>query len=541
MSARPGAGIARVTPATAALAGMLFATAVVLVYAGRHLTFFYDEWNFVLDRRGASLSTYLDPHNGHLSLFPVIIYKLLFKLVGLHHYTPYRVVLVAFDLVSGALLYVLAVRRLGRWLALAPTVLLLLIGTSFHDLLWPFQIGFLGSVAAGLGALVLLDRSDAGGRSDGLAAALLIYSVGSSGVGLAYLVGSAVMLIAQRTPWRRMWVVGLPALLFVIWYVGWETNTPITSASLLGTPQFIADAASSGFAGISGLSLMYGPPIAVAALIAIALAVHRRGAAGQPLLLAAIAGALVFWGLSAIARSTQPEPDANRYVYVSAVFILLAVVEAARGVRLGRPALALLCVLVGGGVIANLGQLRLAERGMVAADNDVLGSLAATDIAAPVVSASFRMSPSDAPQLTAGPYLAAERALGTPAPTLAELERAPGGVRTIADQTLVLAERIRPVQAAVAAAPCTAITVARGSRAGRAGLAVHAGQRLLIETGSGPVTLYLRRFGSLFSATPAASLPAHSTSSVGFPADRAPAVPWTALLAGADSPRACVG
>ena len=538
MSVRSSASIARVTPATAVLAGTLFAAAVVLLYAGRHLTFFYDEWNLILDRRGGSLSTYLDPHNQHLSLFPVIIYKLLFKLVGLRHYTPYRVVLVAFDLVSGALLYVLAARRLGRWLALAPTLLLLLIGSSFEDLLWPFQIGFLGSVAAGLGALVLLDRSDAGGRSDGLAAALLIYSVGSSGVGLAYLAGSAVMLIAQRTPWRRLWVVGLPALLFLIWYLGWETNAPITSASLLGAPQYIVDVASAGFAGIAGLSLTYGPPIAVAALVGIALAVHRRGAAGRPLLLAAIAGALVFWGLSAIARSTQPEPNANRYVYVSAVFILLAVTEAARGVRLGRPALALLGVLVGGAVIANLGQLRLGERGLLSADNSVRASLAATDIAAPVVSASFPISPADAPQLTAGPYLAAIRALGTPAPTIGELERGPGGIQLIADQALLAAERIAPVQAATAGAPCAPITVPRGPQAG---LRVHAGQRLLIETASGPTTLYLRRFASSFSAVPAAPLPAHGAWLVTFPADRAPAVPWTARLAGADSPRACVG
>src|SRR5436305_3106217 len=46
---------------------LLFAAAVVLLYAGRHLTFFYDEWDYVLGRRGSSVAAYLDPHNGHLS------------------------------------------------------------------------------------------------------------------------------------------------------------------------------------------------------------------------------------------------------------------------------------------------------------------------------------------------------------------------------------------------------------------------------------------------------------------------------------------
>ncbi|HEV3055238.1 MAG TPA: hypothetical protein VGX45_11335, partial [Solirubrobacteraceae bacterium] len=147
----------RLHPATAALAVAMAVACAIVLYAGRHLTFFYDEWNFILLRRGGSLSTYLDPHNGHLSLFPVAIYKLLFKLVGLRHYWPYRAVLVALDLASCVLLYALGARRIGRWLAIAPALLLALIGSAYQDLLWPFQIGFLGSVAGGLGALLVIE------------------------------------------------------------------------------------------------------------------------------------------------------------------------------------------------------------------------------------------------------------------------------------------------------------------------------------------------------------------------------------------------
>ncbi len=71
-------------------------------YAGRHLTFFYDEWAFILTRRGGGLGTYLDPHNGHLALFPVIVYKVLFATVGLRHYTPYRVVEIALHLLAAS-------------------------------------------------------------------------------------------------------------------------------------------------------------------------------------------------------------------------------------------------------------------------------------------------------------------------------------------------------------------------------------------------------------------------------------------------------
>ena len=65
--------------------------AILILLAGRGTIFFFDEWNFVLDRRGWSASTLLDPHEGHLVLVPVLIYKALFGIVGLSPYWPYRV------------------------------------------------------------------------------------------------------------------------------------------------------------------------------------------------------------------------------------------------------------------------------------------------------------------------------------------------------------------------------------------------------------------------------------------------------------------
>src|SRR5947209_7490024 len=127
MSEAAASNSRRIEPATAALASLMLASALLLLYAGRHLTFFYDEWSFILTRRGGGLHTYLDPHNGHPVLFPVIVYKLLFELVGLRHYAPYRVVGVALHLLCAALLYVLARRRIGPWAALVPSAMLLLL------------------------------------------------------------------------------------------------------------------------------------------------------------------------------------------------------------------------------------------------------------------------------------------------------------------------------------------------------------------------------------------------------------------------------
>jgi len=102
------------------LAALMVLSGSVIMYAGRHLTFFSDEWDLILGRRGAGLGTYLDPLKGHLALFQIVVYKLLFAMVGLRHYAPYLAVTVALHLLCGVLLYMLARRRLGPWLGLAP-------------------------------------------------------------------------------------------------------------------------------------------------------------------------------------------------------------------------------------------------------------------------------------------------------------------------------------------------------------------------------------------------------------------------------------
>src|SRR5579862_8876922 len=238
--------------ATVALALLMAASALLLLYVGRRLTFFYDEWTFIVVRRGSSLGSYLDPHNGHLSLFPVLVYKALFATVGLRHYLPYRLVGVAMHLLCCGLLYVIVRRRLGPVGALLPTAILLFLGTAWQDLLWPFQIGYFGSIAGGLGALAVLD-TDPPLRRTWPAAALLTWSILSSGVGIPFLFAAAALLLIRRAGWRHFWVVALPAVVYLAWYVGWGGGEQTNRAALLGAPQYIADAAAGAVAGLTGL------------------------------------------------------------------------------------------------------------------------------------------------------------------------------------------------------------------------------------------------------------------------------------------------
>jgi hypothetical protein len=545
-----------VHPATVALAALMLASAVLLLYAGRHLTFFFDEWAWIEQRRGGGLGTYLDPHNGHLSLFPVIVYKLLFKLVGLHHYTAYRAVGVAMDVLCGALLYVLVRRRLGPWLALVPTALLLFMGTAFQDLLWPFQLGFLSSVAGGLLALALLERASA--RADAGACAALVWSLASSGVGLAFLAACGVVLALRRRNWRRLWIVALPATLFLVWYMGWGTSEQITSDSVLAAPQYIADAATATFAGIAGLSLAYGPALTVAALVLIGSA-WRLHAKGPPtvMLLAAVVGALTFWGLTAIARTSGALPASSRYLYIGAVFIYLIAAEARLGAGLRGGWLALAGLAVAGALIGNIAALRTGERNLRQADDSVRASLAVVEIAAPVVSPAFVPSPIFGPQITAGPYLAAVHDLGSPALTPAELERAPESTRSGSDQLLEHAEQLAPV---AVSGPLTgtkpvAVTGTTGGQLVARGLCatlvpsvpnasiylrIAAGRQILVRAHRGAgAAVYLRRFASVFGPPPLTTVPGATTQAIRFPADRA-SEPWNVLVTATQTVDVCV-
>lgn len=537
-----------------ALASLMLASAVVLLLAMRHLTFFYDEWDFVLGRRGGSLATYLDPHNGHLALFPVAVYKVLFATVGLRHYIAYQLVLVALHLLCCLLLYLLVRPRLGAWMALAPTLLLLFLGSAWQDLLWPFQIGFLSSVAGGLAALLLLRRKERG--MDAWASAALIWALTGSAVGVPFLVACAALILAQRSRPQRLWVIVVPAVLFVIWYVGWGTTERVTSDSLLSAPQYVADASAGAVAGLAGLSDSWGPQLVVLLAAALLISTWRRPGI-RPLLLAALAGALSFWILSAVARADFAQPAASRYIYVGGVFVLLAASDCFWMPTLRPGRIAVLAILVLGCILANVNLLRGAERNLRADDIAVRASLAAVQIATPVVAASFVPEPQDAPQISSGPYLAAVHSLGSPAFTEAALLAQPESVRMHADSVLEQAERLalaparrlpgggQPLSVAAvfgarltSAGPCRRATPS--TAVASVDVTVQPGSDVGVQ-GKAPDQVYLRRFASQFTSPPFATVPASTAETLRFPRDEAPALPWGLQVVSAKPFTLCAG
>src|SRR6266511_3069620 len=90
-AARAHRHIAR-SPALLCLAAAVACSGTYLLVLQSHLTFFADDWTFLLTRRGFSASVFLDTHNDHSALIPLSIYKALLALFGMDSAVPFAIV-----------------------------------------------------------------------------------------------------------------------------------------------------------------------------------------------------------------------------------------------------------------------------------------------------------------------------------------------------------------------------------------------------------------------------------------------------------------
>ena len=178
---------------------------VLLLVWQSDLTFFFDEWDPLLHRRGFNADGLLRPHIDHILLATTLVYKAIQATIGMENLVPYAIVSTTTFLVSVVLLFVYVSRRVGQWLALAGMLPVLFLGSAHADLLWPFQIFFFGAMACGIGALLALERRH--GPRDSLACVLLTLGFTFSELALPFVLGVAVAIALDRGPLRRAYVV----------------------------------------------------------------------------------------------------------------------------------------------------------------------------------------------------------------------------------------------------------------------------------------------------------------------------------------------
>lgn len=327
-----------------------------LAFGGRHTWFFGDDWAFVLDRQelldqGRIVDFLLGPHNEHLSSLPILLYTAIFRIFGVDSYAPY---LVCALLAHGGVLW--GVRTLLHRLdAPAGWRLVAIVWLGFgaggaENLLWAFQVGFIGAIAAGIWAVILVLTGAPSLRRDIGAAVLCGVGFLTASTVVPLVAATAVVLLRARAYRRLATVVLAPGLPFLLWYllVG-RARAPQVAHPESVMPQFFTTGltfTADRIVGVSSIGVL---------VVAGAFVLLRSRPSSEPgrrdLVDVFFLVPLITFALAAYSRSYLglEGARASRYVYAAAATIIPALTLAAHQLyesrRPARPLVGLLAVV----------------------------------------------------------------------------------------------------------------------------------------------------------------------------------------------------
>ncbi|MFA9401144.1 MAG: hypothetical protein ACERKT_08565, partial [Acidobacteriota bacterium] len=464
-----GISALRNRPYEVLLGALMLASAALLIHYRSDLNFMLDDWAFVIYREDGGLGDFLDPHNEHISILPVAIFKLFLSVFGMGSAMPLQILSVAAFLLSVFVLFVYLKSLVAEPAALIGCAVILFLGAAWEDLLWAFQIGFSISMAAGIGALVMLRRQDSFG--DRIACLLLVISMISTSLGIPFAIGAGVMLLLQRENLiRRLYVTVVPVCVYGLWYLGWghTAESALSFDNALHAPEYIARSFSLTATEVTGLSKVLSSTevipsllVGLLALVAVAWGVRQREGIPRPLLVAA-AIALAFWGLAALNLAPGRGFEASRYQFPNAVFLLMILAGAFEGARPRARLLAVLGLIALAAIVVNIDAMRSGYWNVLKPLSDKgIAGLTAVEIARGTVNPGLAigMNLDDTAYVTAGDYFEAEEKYGSPAWSESEIEESSGLARSRVDQILVAALPVSgiPLPAGLASGSCEVV------------------------------------------------------------------------------------
>lgn len=527
------------------------ATALLLVWFG-DLTFWRQEWALLLER-GADADAFLEPLDGGMAVGLVGVYRGLLAVFGMDSALPFQAASTAALLLSAGLLFIYLRRRLGGWFALALTLPILVLGPAWEVLLWPYAVGLILAMAAGLGALLALERNDSAG--DLLACVLLVIAVLCSGFGVAFVAGAAVEVLWDRRRGRRFYVPLVPGVLLAVWWLGWglDGSSQTSLADLATSLGYVLDGFASSLASLTGLASRGDPDLSgpvdwgrVLLLVGIALAAWRLWRVGSMsrALWVVTAVALAFWLLAALDASPAREADSSLHQYPGAVMVALIVAELLRGWRpTVKPILALMAAAAVA-VLGNLSGLRDAQSTLAGFGERQPAGLAAIELAQDAVDPDFVLTEENSGVdflglVEAGPYLTAVDEHGSPAYTEEELAGASEAARASADLVFAAALRLALEPEPAGIPFIGACAVSRSARPGDPAIAeLPSGGAVIEASRSGAVRVGLRRYARDAFPIDAGTVGAGERAILAIPADRSPR-PWQVELRGPGPLRLC--
>ena len=303
---------------------------VLLLYCNRDQWFFGDEWEFFANRMSGWGRVLFEPHNEHWSTGPILIYRALYGLWGLHTYVPYVVVLVLLHVAVAHLLWRLLLQAgVDQTVATALAAVFTFLGAGYENLLWAFQIGFIGSVALGMAALLLVNHDGRWGGRDVAGWLVSVTGLMFSGISVT-MVAVAGLAVLMRRGWRQAALtVSVPGVIYLTWFfitgnknVGDEERT---LDDALKYPEYIWNGLRSAFEAAVGFE-------GAGAVIVLGLAFFllRRGGKSKGPAAPAFAcalGALILYAIIATGRAGIgiETSGVSRYTYLVIALALPAI------------------------------------------------------------------------------------------------------------------------------------------------------------------------------------------------------------------------
>jgi hypothetical protein len=493
-------------------------------WLGRGLTFFSDEWPIIASHYNGR---YLIPYDGHLLLIPIAIYHALFVTVGLSSYGPYVAVGLACYALFAALFYAYLRGRTWPLLAAVATLTVVWFSTAQLNVLFPLALNFSLPVAAMVTIWLLLDRDRS--RLDIVAGVCLAISLANGGVGLVPVAAVAVELLLTRAPLRRWVPFVVPSALWCVWYLKYHTSVSNPN-SIGGTLRFTGHQIQATFAGFVGGSNAGGYVLAIAAGVIFLLALTRwhtfnARAAG------ALTAMVVFAALTGYAARHGSLPavaaDTPRYLWVDAFFIVAALVEVIRPLRISAVVpVGVAAVVLVVGAVTLVGNLRSYHEEVVRYKHTTRTFMLAVE-AIPDRIDRQRIMPFSFNVVRAGQYLTAVNHLGSPLRGVTLHDLGTESERSSADGWMIqdLGLAVTPT-VAVSDAGCTTV-----SRAAIQDLRLPRSATVRVRAGTGPADVSLRRLAGRFPA-PLGQVPDGVVGQLRIPRDHS-TLPWFVRVRGA--------
>jgi hypothetical protein len=317
---------------------VLLALAVpTFLWIGRDQWFFLDEWDFLATRDGGSIAGLLEPHNEHWTTVPIVIFRVLYNIFGLHTYLPYQLVPLIAHVVTAGLLF-LVMRRVdvNPWIAVAAASLFAFFGSGSQNVVWAFQITFVGGLMFGLAQLCLADHDGPMDWRDLAAIGAGLLALMCSGVGLTMLAAVGVAIFVRRG-WRMAALQTVPlAIVYGLWFrVYTEGGNPQNSSTASQVLDFVVEGLKATYTEMGqlpGVGLVLALTLLVGAGLVLKGHGLREGIVRYAVPLVLIGASVAFIFTAATTRADMLGTGfarASRYLYVIAALSLPAIAVAA--------------------------------------------------------------------------------------------------------------------------------------------------------------------------------------------------------------------